>query len=260
MVVGDQVGQSKGETVSEVDAESAQVIHIIAGPTGVGKSTAATELARVTGAPIVVADRIQCFTDLATTSARAGDEEAGVQRVRLAERTVADGDFTAADALDSLIGTLRELGERHPLLIVEGGSISLLWDFAELLPELGFRATARLMHIGDRQEYVARLTRRARRMLIPEGSGTSTLEELAIAWKNVDQRPFVASVNGFGAILEWCATHSVAVESLASAALSEEQVDELARLIAIRHAEHGVLQDRIFSMVFDAFEPLTPAA
>ncbi|TDC20263.1 isopentenyl transferase [Streptomyces sp. 8K308] len=231
-------------------------MHIVAGPTGVGTGAAATGLARATGAPIVVADRIQCFTDLATTSARSEGEAAGVERVWLARRTVADGDFSAADALESLIATLRALGERHPLLIVEGGSISLLWDFAELLPELGFRATVRLSRIGDRQEYVARLTHRARRMLAPEGPEASTLEELAIAWKNVDQRSFVASVNGFEAILEWCATHSVAVESLASAALSEEQVDELARMIAIRHAEHGVLQDRIFSMVFDAFEPL----
>ncbi|WP_243744881.1 isopentenyl transferase family protein [Streptomyces hainanensis] len=239
--------------MSDADAEHTQVIHIIAGPTGIGKSAAATELARATGAPIVVADRIQCFPELATTSARAGGEAADVERIWLAERAVADGDFAVADALEALIGTLRGLRERHPFVIVEGGSISLLWDFAELLPELGFRATVRLMHIADRREYVAGLTRRARGMLVPEGAATSAIEELAIAWKSVEQRSFVASINGFKGILEWCATHSFAVESLASAALTEEQVGELSRMVALRHAEHGVLQDRIFSMVFDGW-------
>ncbi|MEE1804732.1 isopentenyl transferase family protein [Streptomyces sp. NPDC101062] len=231
--------------------ENTRLIHVVAGPTGVGKSAAATGLARITGAPIVVADRIQCFTDLATTSARAGDEVTDVQRFWLGDRTVAEGDYTAAEAVERLVSTLLTLGDDHPFMIVEGGSISVLWDFAERLPELPFRTTVRLFHIADRRRHVENLTRRARTMLVPDGPEKSTLEELATAWKNPDQRSFLASVNGFEAILEWCATHSVAVESLSPASLSDEQVETLAGMIAVRHAEHGFLQDRIFSRIFN---------
>jgi ATP-dependent protease Clp ATPase subunit len=40
-------------------------VHAILGPTGVGKTALATRLARETSAPTVVADRIQCYRDLA---------------------------------------------------------------------------------------------------------------------------------------------------------------------------------------------------
>ncbi|MEU5642752.1 isopentenyl transferase family protein [Streptomyces milbemycinicus] len=230
---------------------SPQFVHVIAGPTGVGKSAAATALARITGAPIVVADRIQCFTDLATTSARDGEETVEVERSWLGDRTVADGDYPPEEAADALVGRLAELGERHRFVIVEGGSISLLRDFAERLPDLPYRLTVRLLHIPDREGYVVRLARRARRMLAPEGSRTSMLEELAALWESPDHRFFAASVNGLEAILEWCATYSVRVESLASYELSESQLEKMAWMVAERHAEHGILQERIFSKVFD---------
>ncbi|MFD8869509.1 isopentenyl transferase family protein [Streptomyces sp. NPDC059590] len=230
---------------------SPQFVHVIAGPTGVGKSAAATALARITGAPIVVADRIQCFTDLATTSARAGEETEDVERSWLGDRTVADGDYPAEEAADALVRKLEQLGEQHRFVIVEGGSISLLQAFAERLPELDCRLTVRLLHIQDREGYVVRLARRARRMLVPEGAGSSMLEELAALWASPDHRFFAASVNGLEAILEWCATYSVGVESLTSYELSEAQLEKMAWMVAERHAEHGFLQDRIFSKVFD---------
>ncbi|MES4902117.1 MULTISPECIES: isopentenyl transferase family protein [unclassified Streptomyces] len=228
-----------------------QFVHVIAGPTGVGKSAAATALARITGAPIVVADRIQCFTDLATTSARAGEETVEVERSWLGDRTVADGDFPPEEAADALVRRLEELGERHRFVIVEGGSISLLRDFAQRLPDLPHRLTVRLLHIPDREGYVAGLARRARRMLAPEGEQTSMLQELVTLWESPDHRFFAASVNGLEAILEWCATYSVSVESLTSRKLSESQLDKISRMVAERHAEHGVMQERIFSKVFE---------
>ncbi|MDX3227756.1 isopentenyl transferase family protein [Streptomyces sp. ME19-01-6] len=229
---------------------SPQFVHVIAGPTGVGKSAAATALARITGAPIVVADRIQCFTDLATTSARAGEETVEVERSWLGDRTVADGDYPSEEAADALVRRLEELGERHRFVIVEGGSISLLRDFAQRLPDLPYRLTARLLHVPDREGYLARLARRARRMLAPEGAQTSMLQELATLWGSPDHRFFAASVNGLEAILEWCATYSVSVESLISCELSEAQLEKMAWMVAERHAEHGILQDAIFSKVF----------
>ncbi|MEV7627722.1 isopentenyl transferase family protein [Actinoplanes sp. NPDC089786] len=43
---------------------------LIVGPTGVGKTDRAIELARKVDAPIVVLDRVQCYAELAVGSAR----------------------------------------------------------------------------------------------------------------------------------------------------------------------------------------------
>lgn len=225
-------------------------VHLIAGPTGVGKSAAATELARFTGAPIVVADRLQCFTDLATTSARAGAEAPGARRYWLDERTVADGDLSADKAADALITLVAELSSRHRFVIVEGGSISLLRALSTHTPESSWHLSVRLLALPPRAEYVASLTRRAHEMLAPPAPGRSLLEELAVLWRDPRLRLFAASVNGFEAVLECCAMYALDVEKIHEQRLPRPLVERMAALIAERHAEHGLLQYRVFSEIF----------
>jgi tRNA A37 N6-isopentenylltransferase MiaA len=225
-------------------------VHLIAGPTGSGKSAAANELTRISGAPVVVADRLQCFAEMATTSARAGAEEDGVQRHWLAERSVADGDYPAAEAAEALIAKVAELGELHPFLIVEGGSVSLLRHLSARLPALPWELTVRLLPIPDRARYLADLTRRAYMMLAPPGPNRSLLAELAELWREPRHRYLAASVNGFEAVLEYCAKYSLDAGNLDKEALSVERLWDIASLIAERHAEHGELQARVFAGLF----------
>ncbi|MEI5523104.1 isopentenyl transferase family protein [Streptomyces brasiliscabiei] len=237
---------------SGTPSEAPPFVHLIAGPTGVGKSAAATDLARVTGAPVVVADRLQCFTDLATTSARAGAAVPGVQRYWLGDRTVADGDLCAAEATDALVRTVDELSARHRFVIVEGGSISLLRKLSARRADLGWRLTVRSLPVPERAEYVAALTRRARVMLAPPAPGRGLLDELAALWQDPHHRWFAASVNGFEAVLECCAKYSLDVETLHKRNLPEHILARMAGLIAERHAEHGFLQHRVFTEIFES--------
>ncbi|SDO75526.1 Isopentenyl transferase [Streptomyces sp. cf386] len=226
-------------------------VHLIAGPTGVGKSAAATGLARATGAPIVVADRLQCFTDLATTSARAGADVPGVSRHWLGDRTFADGDLPAAEATDALIALVERLASGHPLVIVEGGSISLLRELCERRADLTWRLTVRLLPLPARDEYLANLTRRAHEMLTPGACGPGLLQELATLWCDPRRRLLAASVNGFEAVLECCAKYSLDVESIGEQDIPERVLNRIAELIAERHAEHGSLQYRVFGEIFE---------
>ncbi|SNX65745.1 isopentenyl transferase [Streptomyces sp. TLI_55] len=226
-------------------------VRLIAGPTGVGKSAAATALARETGAPVVVADRLQCFTDLATTSARAGADVPGARRHWLGDRTFADGDLGAVAATDALVALVERLGDRHRLVIVEGGSISLLRELAARRTALDWRLTVQLLAPPDRAEYVANLTRRAHEMLTPEPPGRSLLDELAVLWREPRQRWLAASVNGFEAVLECCAKYGIDVSTIGEQPLSAHVLNRMATLIAERHAEHGFLQYRVFSEIFD---------
>lgn len=235
---------------SESRPTAGPYVHLIAGPTGVGKSAAATRLARMTGAPIVVADRLQCFTDLATTSARAGADVPGVRRYWLGDRTFADGDLCAEAATDALVALVERLGERHRLVIVEGGSISLLRELTARRTMPPWRLTVRLLPLPGREEYIAALTRRAREMLAPQAPGHSLLEELAALWREPRRRLLAASVNGFEAVLECCAKYSLDVRTVDREPLSEHVLERMAALIAERHAEHGFLQHRVFSEIF----------
>jgi tRNA A37 N6-isopentenylltransferase MiaA len=238
-------------TDDETPAPVRSLVHLIAGPTGVGKSAAATELARQTGAPIVVADRLQCFTDLATTSARAGADVPGVCRHWLGDRTFADGDLSAADATDALVETVERLAERHRLVIVEGGSISVLRELCARRPELSWRLTVQVLPLPERDEYLAALTRRARAMLSPDPPGTGLLEELAALWRDPRRRWLAASVNGFEAVLECCAKYGIDVKTIHEQHIPERILDRIAGLIAERHAEHGFLQHCVFTEIFD---------
>lgn len=236
------MGQDTGEATPSV--------HLVAGPTGVGKSRMATSLAKVVGAPVVVADRIQCFTDLATTSARAGANEPGVRRLWLGDRTVPAGDYPAAEAARKLIDTVGKLSSEHQHVIIEGGSISLLQHVVRQLPCLPWQFTTRLVPMPDRDSYLATLTDRARAMLAPVPPGKSLLEELAAAWQVTQARGFVASVNGLEAALDWCEEYSIDPAGLGCFDVPEKLKERLAHLIAVRHLEHGMVQDSVFTDLF----------
>ncbi|WP_405775141.1 isopentenyl transferase family protein [Streptomyces sp. NBC_01538] len=238
------------------DRTARPFVHLIAGPTGAGKSAAANELARVTGAPVVVADRLQCFTDLVTTSARAGAEAPGVRRYWLADRTVADGDLGAVAAADSLVSLVERLGRQHRFVIVEGGSISLLKVLAERRATLPWQLSVRVLPLPAYGDYVEALTRRALTMLAPPTPDRSLLEELAALWADPRQRRFAASVNGFEAVLEICAKYSLDVETIHKQVPPAPVLSQMASLIALRHAEHGILQSYVFTEIFEEQIPV----
>ncbi|WP_369031061.1 isopentenyl transferase family protein [Streptomyces adonidis] len=240
---------------STTDCTARPFVHLIAGPTGAGKSAAANDLARVTGAPVVVADRLQCFTDLATTSARAGGQAPGVRRYWLGDRTVADGDLGAAAAAESLFDLVERLGAQHRFVIVEGGSISLLRVLAARCAALPWQLSVRVLPLPAYDEYVEVLTGRALTMLAPPAPDRSLLEELAALWVDPRQRRFAASVNGFEAVLECCAKYSLDVETIHKQALPAPVLSRMASLIALRHAEHGILQSRVFTETFEKRVP-----
>jgi len=225
------------------------LVRAIVGPTGIGKSAVAAELASATGAPVLVADRIQCYTDLPVSSARAESED-GVHRIWLGDRTVRDGDYPPDDAAETLLARLRALVEQHRLVVLEGGSISIMLRFAEQIDELPFPVSVQVLRIGDRQAYAAGLRARARSMLFRDQFGRSLLTEFVAAWTTPGRRLFTASISGLDCILEWCAKHSVPPEDVAGMDIPAKLLDELASMIGERYAEHGFVQDRVFAEVF----------
>jgi uncharacterized protein (TIGR00730 family) len=204
-------------------------------------------------APIVIADRIQCFVDLQVTSARTlREREDDVARHYIAERRVRDGDLGARAAFASLIELIGRLGLQHPFIVLEGGSISLLSLLSQMhrSGNLPFRMSLDMMTMGDEAAHRKRLAARARQMLAPPSGAPGLLDEFAGAWKDPAQRSFLASINGLEAIVQWCHRRAVDPVDLVQRELSPAVLDELVDAVTKVHFDHGKQQMAAFAAMF----------
>ncbi|MDF3150090.1 isopentenyl transferase family protein, partial [Streptomyces sp. T21Q-yed] len=160
-------------------------------------------------------------------------------------------DLSAAEAADALVELVERLAARHRLVIIEGGSISLLRVLCARRAQLAWRLTVRLLPLPACDVYLANLTHRAREMLTPGVCGPGLLQELAALWHDPRQRRLAASVNGFEAVLECCAKYSLDAATIDKQKIPEHILHRIAALIAERHAEHGILQHRVFTEIFE---------
>jgi uncharacterized protein (TIGR00730 family) len=225
-------------------------INAIVGPTGSGKSAIADSLAFTTGAPVVVADRIQCFTDIPVTTARTTSTN-GISRYHLSDRTVSGGDYPVEEAFFDLMCRINELSDTHRLIILEGGSISLLSRFVNE-SELPFRLAVHVIPIKDRGQHWQRLRSRAMKLICPDDGRPGTVQELAYAWKHEQQHSFVATINGFEAILAWCHRNATNPSELAQQPLSVQSQADLAAEIANAHMAHSLEQEMKMCDLFES--------
>lgn len=144
-------------------------LHIILGPTGVGKTDYALALARQVGSPVVSCDSRQVFREMRIGTARPTDAQlAEVPHYFIADRSVTEP-FTAGQFEIEALALLDRLFQDHETVVMAGGSglyidalCNGLDDFPPADPELREQLSARL-----REEGVAAL-RAELRLLDPE--------------------------------------------------------------------------------------------
>lgn len=144
-------------------------LHIILGPTGVGKTDYALALARRVGSPVVSCDSRQVFREMRIGTARPSDAQlAAVPHYFIADRSVSEP-FTAGQFEVEALALLDRLFQDHETVVMAGGSglyidalCNGLDDFPPADPELREQLSARL-----RDEGVAAL-RAELRLLDPE--------------------------------------------------------------------------------------------
>ena len=129
---------------------------------------------------------------------------------------------------------------------MEGGSISLLGAFFASNDDRPYEVSTELLRVVDPHTHLRRLRLRTRQMLAPARGQQRLLQELAIAWRHTSQREFIASIVGFGSVINWCRDHDIQLESLHEFTPNLPQQDELAAAIAHEHATYGELQHQAF--------------
>ena len=180
-------------------------LHIILGPTSVGKTARSVQLAKETKAPVIVLDRVQIYQELATGSGRPLiDELDGTTRIYLEERQVADGELTTVEALSLALQFIDRLSVRYNLLLLEGGSISLCTALFKSGILNKYQTTIEYLTVQNEKSYKSRLWSRMQNALISNPGQPSLIDELSRVWTEPHKLAFVRTVIGYDILIDWC--------------------------------------------------------
>lgn len=220
-------------------------LHLIFGPTTTGKTARATAQAIRTGAPVLVVDRIQCHPEVAVGSGRpTATELKSTQRLYLCERPVVDGQVSAAEANELLHAYVQQLAHRESLIILEGGSISLLQAIAADRRWQQYAWSCERLPLPPADVFLARATARVRQMLFPE-TGPSLLDEMLALWADARSHTMLQHIDGYRAILAYTQRHQLDVLDLPQA-LTQADYENLINEIALEYYAHAQWQEQDF--------------
>ena len=125
---------------------------VIAGPTAVGKTAAAIDLALLYGTSIISADSRQCYREMSIGVARPSEEELKqVPHYFIASHSITD-EITAAGFEEYALRKTRELFASGEVVIVAGGTGLYIKAFCEGLDDIPAASAAIREHITSQYE------------------------------------------------------------------------------------------------------------
>ncbi|MEV5646273.1 isopentenyl transferase family protein [Streptomyces flaveolus] len=164
---------------------------LVIGPTGAGKTDRSRAFTGVSGAPIVVLDRVQCHREVTVGSGR--PEPDGTRRIFLADRAVSEGVMSGRAAYRSLV----KLSAAPGLTVLEGGSLSLL---TELAGRESWRRGAEVSveYVRAGRDHADRVHARVDLMLRGE---RTMLDEVRELWPDERTHTVLAGIVGYREVL-----------------------------------------------------------
>lgn len=217
-------------------------LHLILGATGSGKTEKAMQLAHQLGTPLIILDRIQCYPELAMTSGRGFALPSPFPIIHLSERSVSEGDYAPDLAYTHLHEYLHSLRHHH-FLLLEGGSISLTRLLCTDTVFLRYHDVSLEIVQREPAEHRQKVRTRILTMLSPAPEdGTSMLTELQHTWQYVEQRPFLRTLVGFDAALDWLTKKRLSINSLDT--LTNADIFDLSLAITQSHLRYAQTQQQ----------------
>ncbi len=116
-----------------------KTVYIIAGPTAVGKTAVAINLAQKLGTAIISADSRQCYKEMTIGTAKPTPQELGAVTHYFIDEFSVVNSLTAADFENFSLGYLNEIFINHDTAVVCGGTglyIKALCDGLDEMPEV----------------------------------------------------------------------------------------------------------------------------
>lgn len=209
-------------------------------------------LAKQTGAPVIVLDRVQVYREVTIASGRPLPSELhGTTRIYLTERRIADGELPASEAYDLLVQQIETLACKHRFLILEGGSVSLCTALFESHILQSFPASVQYLVVHDMAGYRQRLLARILDML--QGQ-VSIVDELAQVWCVPQQRMFVQTIGGYKAIVGWCSKQGISPLDLPRYTQDSAVRSDVAATILTSYLEYSDHQSYVFHQLMQIYE------
>lgn len=220
-------------------------LHLVWGPTSTGKTAAAVTLAERTGAPVISLDRLQCCPDIPIGSGRPLPSELrGTQRIYLCSRRLIEGVIPASEANALLKLRVADCARRHGLIILEGGSVSLI-NTMIADPYWGrFLWRSDRFELGEPDLFLGRARARVREMFDRRESQPSLLDELASLWPDPQVRQALESIDGYRYAIRYARQRGLLAPQLRD--LGVEVLRELVEGIAQEYLDHARWQTREF--------------
>lgn len=125
--------------VSQTTNQNNHLLYVIAGPTAVGKTAIAIQLAQALQTEIVSADSRQCYNDMTIGTAKPSAEELKAVHHYFIDEFPVEQALTAADYEQLSLGYLQKIFRKHNTAVVCGGTglyIRALCDGLDEMPEI----------------------------------------------------------------------------------------------------------------------------
>ncbi len=227
-------------------------LHFIVGPTTTGKTSRSVSLAEQTGAPVLVLDRIQCFPELAVGSGRPSAAELrSTRRIYIRDCKVVDSELPAETANALLREHLARLARREPLIILEGGSVSLLQAIKADPYWKAYQYSWQRLHLKEIPTYLSTAQSRIQEMLKPSDGTRSMLDEIACLWTDARSHAVLNGIVGYRTVIAYAARYGIPVSDLPHA-LSWANIEHLAEEIAREYLVYARWQEGELPLSFRA--------
>lgn len=221
-------------------------LHLIWGATTTGKTGLAVERALASGAPVIALDRVQCCVGVEMGSGRPTPAELqGTVREYLCDRPVSDGVVTAEQSHRLLVERVGMQARLHDLLILEGGSVSLLNAMVRS-PYWSEKCEWVLQRVPlpDEDRFMRRALLRVESMVCPPEGGAGMLHELAALWGDPRNHAVLEDIDGYRQVIRLARERGWQPDRMVS--LGGPDLAHLVRRIAREYWEHALWQEREF--------------
>lgn len=224
-------------------------LHLIWGPTSTGKTARSVAIAKRTGAPVLVLDRIQCCPDVAIGSGRPSEQElCGTKRIYLDSRPITQGIISAQQAVERLHQRVDHYSAIHPLIILEGGSVSLLQEMVKHQSwGQKYAWSFEPIPMPSIEHFLQRATQRVWEMFYPGDGLKSMLDEMVQIWANPECRDTIADIYGYRCIISYVRQRQRHVDHILHMSPDEQQ--QLAEEIAREYWRYALWQQDHFPAI-----------
>ncbi|RAT11855.1 MULTISPECIES: isopentenyl transferase family protein [Lonsdalea] len=224
-------------------------LHLIWGPASTGKTAKSVALAERNGAPVLVLDRIQCCPDVAIGSGRPSEQELrGTKRVYLNSRPIAQGIISAQQAVERLHQLIDHYSAIYPLIILEGGSVSILQEMVKHRTwGQQYAWSFEPVPMPSTEHFLKRATQRVWEMFYPGDGLKSLLDEMVQIWAYPEYRYTLADIDGYRCIISYMHQRRRHVDEILHMSLDEHK--QLAEEIAREYWQHALWQQENFPAI-----------